>query len=366
VKFIQITLLIAAVCMGVMATAKVACLGNSITVGGYPDRLRSRLGNGFEVKRFAVEGATLVLQPGTEYYYRSIWNTDEYQQSLAYQPDYVIIMLGTNDARTRYMPEYADRWVDDYLALIDSYKALNSNPAVICMIPAPVWSPNQFDILADTLSQRIIPFIREAVAQREVTVVDLYESLINHPELFPDGVHPDYNKGADTIAALAWNGFFQASTYLSSPGVTFTFQGTGAPDQQKTIIASSATKVPLGVLTAQSSESWLSVSVEQRDTEVAILNKADASELAPGVHTAEVVLTEEQTGRYFSYTDTAIVQEALWVQPVSAPTRSLKAAATPHSFFGGRSILIRANSSKVTGVYDIRGRRVEHLRPIGK
>ncbi len=85
------------------AKIKVACVGDSITFGSgiadrenasYPAQLQKLLGEGFEVKNFGVSGRTMISKSP------SAWtNTQQYKDALAYQPDVVLIKLGTNDSK---------------------------------------------------------------------------------------------------------------------------------------------------------------------------------------------------------------------------------------------------------------------------
>ena len=60
--------------------------------------------------------------------------TEQYRRSLDYNPDVVIIKLGTNDANHRN-----DKWRanfgHDYRKLVDVYRNLPSRPRVILMTP---------------------------------------------------------------------------------------------------------------------------------------------------------------------------------------------------------------------------------------
>jgi lysophospholipase L1-like esterase len=75
---------------------RVACLGDSITNStGYPEQLQSLLGNGSVVGNFGVNGATVNLNSNNPYYYDLT-----YRDARNFLPTTVVIMLGTNDARS--------------------------------------------------------------------------------------------------------------------------------------------------------------------------------------------------------------------------------------------------------------------------
>src|SRR6516164_7032395 len=85
------------------AQVKVACIGDSITYGSglsdrqnecYPAVLGLLLGDDYEVRNYGVSGATM-LKSGDHPY----WDTSAFSESSNWQPDIVIIMLGTNDSK---------------------------------------------------------------------------------------------------------------------------------------------------------------------------------------------------------------------------------------------------------------------------
>ena len=86
-------------CFSSVAQLKIACVGNSITSGAGPDRLKNSypgqlqnlLGNGFEVRNFGVSGRTLLSRGNFPYI-----NEPEYKAALDWLPDLVTIKLGTN------------------------------------------------------------------------------------------------------------------------------------------------------------------------------------------------------------------------------------------------------------------------------
>ncbi|MBO5015861.1 MAG: alpha/beta hydrolase fold domain-containing protein, partial [Bacteroidaceae bacterium] len=82
---------------------RVACIGNSITDGsgidmasqhGYPAILQQKLGKDYWVKNFGVSGRTMLNKGDRPYMNELAW-----RDALAFQPDIVIIKLGTNDSK---------------------------------------------------------------------------------------------------------------------------------------------------------------------------------------------------------------------------------------------------------------------------
>jgi lysophospholipase L1-like esterase len=185
------------------AQIKVACVGDSITFGygltspgtqSYPAQLQARLGSGYVVGNFGVNGAT--VQKGTA---KSYWRTSQYRNSKAFAPNIVVIMLGTNDSKSGNWD--AAKFNADYRALIADYWNLATQPEVyVCLIP-PVYSPNAFGPTFDPvfIQNTVVPAIRTVATQAGMPLVDNNSPLLNHPEYFSDGVHPNA-QGAGIIA----------------------------------------------------------------------------------------------------------------------------------------------------------------------
>lgn len=185
------------------AQIKVACVGDSITAGyalqnpgveSYPAQLQALLGNGYAVGNFGLSGAT--VQKRSDFSY---WNTAPYRASLQFKPNIVVIMLGTNDSKPWNWN--AAKFDADYRALIAKYQGLATRPDVyICLIP-PVYTPNPFGNTFDPvfIQNTVLPAIQAIAANSGVALIDNNAPLLNHPELFSDGVHPT-PQGAGVIA----------------------------------------------------------------------------------------------------------------------------------------------------------------------
>jgi lysophospholipase L1-like esterase len=66
-------------------------------------------------------------------------NTSVFQDALTFQPDIVIIMLGTNDAQPSLHQFYAS-FVGDYVKIVNAFQALSSKPEVWVVLPPPIIS----------------------------------------------------------------------------------------------------------------------------------------------------------------------------------------------------------------------------------
>ncbi len=190
---------------------RVACVGDSITYGSkienrtlnsYPSRLQQLLGARYLVKNFGARGYTLQKSGNFPY-----WSHSNFQKSTEFQPDIVLIMLGTNDSKSHNWIG-TEAFLEDYRALINHYRSLESHPQIVLMTPASVYPKNfnpsnPYKIRAD-----IVDIIADAVLQlaedENLPVIDIHQATDDHPEYFLlDGVHPD-DSGAEKIAELAF------------------------------------------------------------------------------------------------------------------------------------------------------------------
>jgi len=114
-----------------------------------------------------------------------------------WQPDAVVILLGTNDTRPWIWKNHAE-YLADCRAFIESFKNLPSHPQVfICRLP-PVVPPGNYGINPANLKEELT-LIDQAAQDESIDVVDVYSALLPHPELFVDRIHPN-NVGAAIIA----------------------------------------------------------------------------------------------------------------------------------------------------------------------
>ncbi len=183
---------------------RVACLGDSITnITGYPELLQSLLGNGSVVGNFGVNGATVNLNSNNPYYYDLT-----YRDARNFLPTSVIIMLGTNDARTDNYQKISN-FTANYERLLNRTQRWNSTQQIFLVIPPPIFN-NTLDLNSTSYVNGIIPRIRQIASDLGLPLMDVYTPLIDHPEYFPDGVHPN-SQGAQIIA----NTIYQAITINS-------------------------------------------------------------------------------------------------------------------------------------------------------
>lgn len=175
---------------------RVACVGDSITEGtGYTVELWQLLGSNYVVGDFGVSGATVSLNSDNSY-----MNSTAFQVAKQFQPDIVIIMLGTNDAQLN-LNQTNQEFISDYIALVTEIKSFASKPDVWIVKPPPVF-PNDADLDPEYFRQNIIPSINQVANQMNLRLIDVYTPLISHQEYFlEDGVHPNL-EGAQAIANI--------------------------------------------------------------------------------------------------------------------------------------------------------------------
>jgi lysophospholipase L1-like esterase len=181
---------------------KVAFVGNSITQGpgrdnpnSYPLQVATLLGSAYEVKNFGVSGRTLLKKGDYPY-----WNEPQFQQVKDFQPDVVVIKLGTNDSKPQNWAHKAD-FVKDYLDLIAELRAhMPKDGKVYVVMPVPVTRVN-FGINPDVMNNEQRLMLMEIIQKSGAELIDLYTPLMDKPELLPDGVHPN-NEGLSIMAAV--------------------------------------------------------------------------------------------------------------------------------------------------------------------
>jgi lysophospholipase L1-like esterase len=175
------------------AKIRVACVGDSITRdSGYPEKLQSLLGPNYEVGNFGVDGSTVMLHSQRPY-----MNQTEFKDALDFQPQIVVIMLGTNDANLN-LTCYDSTFEDDYSKLAISFESLETNPQIWVTESPPIQN-NSIDLNASVFREKIIPHIVNVSQSLNLPLIDVYDSFENHSDFFMDGVHPDSN-GATLIA----------------------------------------------------------------------------------------------------------------------------------------------------------------------
>jgi acyl-CoA thioesterase-1 len=177
---------------------RVACVGDSITaVSGYPSDLQGMLGSNYTVGNFGSSGSTVSLNSWKPY-----MNQTEFQSAKDFEPNIVIIMLGTNDD-LKSLHQYNESFEDDYAKLITSFEALQSTPQVYLADSPPIFNDSS-DLSPAYLSNTIIPHTDDLANQMNLPIIDVYDAFGNNSSYFVDGVHPN-SDGAALIANQVYN-----------------------------------------------------------------------------------------------------------------------------------------------------------------
>lgn len=196
---------------------RVTCVGDSTTGQGYPELLQTMLGNdGWAVRNAGVGAATVI--EGTLRPYRT---TREYADAMDSRPDYVIVMLGTNDANPAWWNDddrangveggdVRDEFRSRYLRLIEDLRGLDSHPTIIIAIPLAVhpeganskWRESAAG-RRDNLRNDVVPIIREVARRTGARLVDVPACMGESSARWckGDGVH--YNRrGYERLARI--------------------------------------------------------------------------------------------------------------------------------------------------------------------
>lgn len=214
-------------CPDASARVKVACIGNSITYGytlanpaaeSYPTRLQELLGNDYEVGNFGLSRATM-LRKGHFPYVRF----PQWQQAKQFAPDIAIIHLGVNDTDPRNWPNYAEEFIPDYRAMIDTLRAINPRVRILISKLTPLTAAHsRFETGTRDWRLMINRAIEQVAEGAGVELIDLGQPLLDRQDLIADAIHPNA-EGARLMARYAagavtgkWGGLKLPDIYADS------------------------------------------------------------------------------------------------------------------------------------------------------
>jgi lysophospholipase L1-like esterase len=196
----------------------VACVGDSITAGvgasssntNYPAVLQTLLGSSVKVMNFGHSGATMLSVGDLPYQQQSEYTgaTSFVSGAGASAVVDVIIMLGTNDSKpynwTAGTTTRPEQFRKDCTAMVDHFAQLAPHPLVYLALPPHAYN-NTYQISGTVLHDEIIPVIKQVAADKGIPIIDVDTPTTGHPELFPDGVHPNDN-GYKLVAQVMHDG----------------------------------------------------------------------------------------------------------------------------------------------------------------
>lgn len=224
-------------------TVKVSCVGDSITQGAgssggqtYPVQLQALIGAGYQITNHGTSGRTM-LGPGFgDFPYVSDAN---YLASSTYQPNVVVIMLGTNDSKPQNWANKV-QFEADATAMVTHYATLASKPQVYLVLCCPVYNAGGFGITSPIVQNEVLPILRTVAAKTSTPLIDVNTALSGHPEWFPDNVHPN-NAGYAVLAQTVMNAITMAgptrltATTPASGKVELTWVDEAANEAEYTI-----------------------------------------------------------------------------------------------------------------------------------
>ena len=213
---------------------RVACIGNSITDGygidmasayGYPAQLQKKLGQDYWVRNFGVSSRTMLNKGDWPYMNERAW-----RDALAFNPDVVIIKLGTNDSKPENwqygsefkqdleqmiftlrpdLKQYADMPAKKVQKAMAKAKAkaakagknAPARPQIYLCTPIPAFKPT-WNINDSVIVNGVIPIQQEVAAKYGLKVIDLHTLYANDGDkMVDDGIHPN-DKGAARMADI--------------------------------------------------------------------------------------------------------------------------------------------------------------------
>ena len=185
---------------------RVACIGDSLTWGfslpdprrqSYPALLQERLGEGYAVRNFGCNGASVRCDADLPYV-----ETLAYGESWAWNPDIVLLMLGSNDATPWDWDAAAFR--RDYARLVASYRELPPQPRVILIAPIKMFRVMGMTfggLSPEILEEGVRPVIREVATKCGLPCIDLVDLFADARYCY-DGVHPNVEGTRLMVEAL--------------------------------------------------------------------------------------------------------------------------------------------------------------------
>lgn len=188
-----VALFLTVVALNAQQPVKIACVGNSITYGygvkdpvkdSYPSQLQRLVGTGFDVHKFGHNSKCAQDEADEPYS-----ETMEYSAALAFQPDIVIIKLGTNDTKDQNWLD-AKRYQKGLEKIAKSFAGLQSHPRILLAYPAKAYS-RAWSIDDNKIVTEVIPAINRIAKKHKWEVIDLHTATSNMKQHFPDGIHPD-------------------------------------------------------------------------------------------------------------------------------------------------------------------------------
>lgn len=174
---------------------KVACVGDSITQGdagnfNYPWYLQQMLGFKYHVINCGKSGYSTRTNDPYPYI-----GTAEYNNALAFKPDVMIYMLGTNDCQPT--KNWTDQTVTEYKKsaniIFDAFEKINPDIQVFVVLPPSLFENNVWqgwEKWSQQVRDHAVPLNRELATERGYALIDAYSWSLDNSYVFKDGLHP--------------------------------------------------------------------------------------------------------------------------------------------------------------------------------
>ena len=184
---------------------KVACIGDSLTYGhvwqseAYPVFLQENLGEDrFTVRNFGINGVSITGYGGS-------WDNpnqryilkQEFKDSKAFEPDVIVMCLGTNDGTNWAKAEAT--FVNYYHTLIDAYIEALPDAQWVFMVSPPCKEPNAYNINNEAMREHVNPVQRAIAEEYGFELVDLRKEFEEHEGGFDGFLRPTWNGQADLV-----------------------------------------------------------------------------------------------------------------------------------------------------------------------
>jgi len=157
--------------------------------------LHKLLGNGYNVRNFGVSARTLLSRGDYPYVKELAW-----RDAQAFNPNVVVLKLGTNDSKPENW-QYGADFERDLLAMVDTLQSLPARPVIYLATPIPAFKPT-WNINDSVIANAIIPIIRKVARKRRCKIIDLHTAFAPYGKLMQaDGIHPTA-EGAAKMAEI--------------------------------------------------------------------------------------------------------------------------------------------------------------------
>lgn len=185
---------------------RIVTIGNSITEGwglsnpgndAWPSQLAAKLGGGYKVLNCAVSARTMLKKGDIPY-----WNEQKFKDAQNFDPQIVIICLGTNDSKPQNW-QYKNDFYNDYASMVNTFRANGKNPRIFVCLITPAFYDN-LGIRTAVIRDEIIPIIKQVRDNLGTSYINFYDQLLPYGGYFTDGIHPNV-AGATIMAQVAYN-----------------------------------------------------------------------------------------------------------------------------------------------------------------